>query len=388
MNPDVELDFATRCIHGGQSPDPATGAVVPPISLASTYAQDSPGVNKGYAYSRTGNPTRQAWERAVASLEGGKQAWAFSSGVAAAAAAIELIPSGSELIVQDNLYWGVLRLFKLVREESAGIKLTPVALGDLDALAGAVTPATKMLWVETPSNPMMKLVDLEAVARIAHAADALTVVDSTFASPFCQRPLELGFDIVMHSATKYLNGHSDVVGGLLVTRREDLIERLNLVQYAVGAIASPFDSYMVLRGLKTLAVRLERQCANARAIAEWLEKHPGVRRVHYPGLASHPGHELARRQMTGGFGGMLSVEIDADLAGARRFLGNLSLFTLAESLGGVESLIEHPGLMTHAALTAEERGRQGIADGLTRISVGIEKADDLIADLDAALKHV
>jgi cystathionine gamma-lyase len=382
------LAFATRCIHGGQSPDPATGAVMPPISLASTYAQESPGVHKGYAYSRTGNPTRQAWERAVASLEGGIAAWAFSSGVAAAAAAIELIPAGSELIVQDDLYWGVLRLFKRVREESAGIKLSAVALGNPHALADAVTPETKMVWVETPSNPMMKLVDLEAVARIAHSVGALAVVDSTFASPFCQRPLEFGFDLVMHSATKYLNGHSDVVGGVLATRREDLCERLNLLQYAVGAVASPFDSYMALRGLKTLALRLERQCASAQAIAEWLERHPKVSRVHYPGLPSHPQHAFARRQMTGGFGGMLSIEIDTDVAGARRFLENLMLFTLAESLGGVESLIEHPGLMTHAALPAEERRRQGIADGLARISVGIESADDLIADLEAALDRV
>ncbi len=388
MSPDVELDFATRCIHGGQAPDPATGAVVPPISLASTYAQESPGVNKGYAYSRTGNPTRQAWERAVASLEGGVAAWAFASGVAAAAAAIELIPSGSELIVQDNLYWGVLRLFKLVREESAGIRLTAVDCTYPDALADAITADTKMVWVETPSNPMMKLVDLEAVARIAHSAGALAVVDSTFASPYCQRPLELGFDIVMHSATKYLNGHSDVVGGVLATRREDLCKRLNLLQYAVGAVASPFDSYMALRGLKTLAVRLERQCASAQTIAEWLERHPKIRRVYYPGLASHPQRELARRQMPGGFGGMLSIEIDTDLAGARRFLENLTLFTLAESLGGVESLIEHPALMTHAALPAEERLRQGIGDGLARLSVGIENADDLIADLEAALELV
>ncbi|MGH8161579.1 MAG: trans-sulfuration enzyme family protein [Gammaproteobacteria bacterium] len=388
MNANTEPDFFTRCIHGGQSPDPATGAVMPPISLASTYAQKSPGVNKGYAYSRTANPTRQAWERAVASLEGGVAAWAFASGVAAVAAAVELLPAGSRVIVQDDLYWGVLRLFKLVREETANIRLTAVDLGNPNTLADAMTPDTRMVWVETPSNPMMKLVDLEAVARIAHSVDALSVVDSTFASPYCQRPLELGVDIVMHSATKYLNGHSDVVGGVLATRREDLCERLNLLQYAVGAVASPFDSYMALRGLKTLGVRLERQCASAQAIAERLEGHPKIRRVFYPGLPSHPQHELARRQMVGGFGGMLSADIDTDLTGARRFLESLTLFTLAESLGGVESLIEHPGLMTHAALPVDERRRQGIGDGLARISVGIEKADDLIADLESALECV
>ncbi|MGH8271643.1 MAG: trans-sulfuration enzyme family protein [Gammaproteobacteria bacterium] len=381
--------FSTLCVHGGQSPDPITGAVMPPISQASTYAQISPGKpHNGYEYSRTHNPTREAWQRAVASLEGGVGAWAFASGLAAAATALELLPVGSHVVVMDDLYYGIHRLFRQVRAPAAGLRITSADLSDPKALEAVIKPETRMVWVETPTNPMMKLADLSAIAEIAHAVGALTVVDNTFASPWCQRPLEHGFDIVLHSATKYLNGHSDMVGGVLVTRSEELAERLTFLQNAVGSVAGPFDSYLALRGVKTLALRMERHSSNAQAVAEFLEAHPKVRRVLYPGLASHPQHALAVRQMRGGFGGMLSAVLDTDIEGARRFLENVKLFTLAESLGGVESLIEHPGLMTHVALTAEERRGLGLDDGLVRISVGIEDANDLIADLDAALAAV
>jgi cystathionine gamma-lyase len=383
------MDFSTLCIHGGQSPDPQTGAVMPPISQASTYAQKSPGKpNHGYEYSRTHNPTREAWQRAVAALEGGIGAWAFASGLAAAANAMELIPANAHVVVMDDLYYGIHRLFRQVRTPGAGIEITSADLSDPKALERAIKPETKMVWVETPTNPMMKLADLDAIAKTAHSVGALAVVDNTFASPWCQRPLDHGFDVVLHSATKYLSGHSDMVGGVLVTRSEEIAERLGFLQNSIGAVAGPFDSYLALRGVKTLALRMERHCANARIIAEWLEAQPKVKRVFYPGLASHPQHELAKRQMTRGFGGMLSVVLDTDIEGARRFLENVKLFTLAESLGGVESLIEHPGLMTHMALKPEERRTLGVDDALVRISVGIEDANDLIADLDAALAAV
>lgn len=388
MNTPDNIRFSTLCIHGGQSPDPVTGAVMPPISLASTYAQASPGRHKGYEYSRTHNPTRQAWERAIAALEGGIGAWAFGSGLAAAGTALELLPAGSHLVVMDDLYCGIHRLFRQVRASSAGLRITSADLSDPKALEAVIQPDTRMVWVETPTNPMIKLADLSAIAGIAHSVGALTVVDNTFASPWCQRPLEHGFDIVLHSATKYLNGHSDMVGGVLVTGSEELAERLAFLQNAVGSVAGPFDSYLALRGVKTLALRMERHTSNAQAIAEWLEAHPKVRRVFYPGLASHPQHALARRQMHGGFGGMLSAVLDTDIEGARRFLESVKLFTLAESLGGVESLIEHPGLMTHMALSAEERRNLGLDDGLVRVSVGIEDVNDLIADLDTALQAV
>ncbi|MDN5863816.1 MAG: PLP-dependent aspartate aminotransferase family protein [Gammaproteobacteria bacterium] len=392
MNKDEsKFDFSTLCIHGGQSPEPVTGAVMPPISQASTYAQQSPGKpNHGYEYSRTHNPTREAWQRAVASIEGGAgtSAFAFASGLAAASVAVELIPAGSHVVVMDDLYWGIHRIFRLVRTESAGLRVVSADLSDPKNLEEAITPETKMVWVETPTNPMMKLADLSALAKIAQGVGALTVVDNTFASPWCQQPFDHGFDIVLHSATKYLNGHSDMVGGVLLTQKPELAERLTFLQNAVGSVAGPFDSYLALRGLKTLALRMERHCASAMKIARWLEAHPKVRAVHYPGLESHPQHELAKRQMTNGFGGMLSVTIDTDIEGARRFLESLEIFTLAESLGGVESLIEHPALMTHGAMAAEERGGLGISDGLARISVGIESADDLIADLDQALGRV
>lgn len=386
---DDQLDFSTLCIHGGQSPDPQTGAVMPPISQASTYAQSSPGQpNHGFEYSRTHNPTRNAWQAAIASLEGGIGAWAFASGLAAAANAMELIPAGSHVVVMDDLYYGIHRLFRGVRTPGAGLEITSADLSNPRNLEAAIKPETKMVWVETPTNPMMKLADLDAIAEIAHSVGALAVVDNTFASPYCQRPLEHGFDVVLHSATKYLSGHSDMVGGVLTTRSEEIAERLIFLQNAVGAVAGPFDSYLALRGVKTLALRMERHCASAMAIAEWLEKHPKVRRVFYPGLKSHPQHDLATRQMIRGYGGMLSAVIDTDIEGARRFLENVKLFTLAESLGGVESLIEHPGLMTHMALTPEERRTLGVDDALVRISVGIEDVNDLIADLDTALAAV
>ncbi len=389
MNAPDNARFSTLCVHGGQSPDPITGAVMPPISQASTYAQMSPGKPRnGYEYSRTHNPTREAWQRAVASLEGGIGAWAFASGLAAAATTLELLPAGSHVVVMDDLYYGIHRLFRQVRAPAAGLRITSADLSDPRALEAVIKPETRMVWVETPTNPMMKLADLSAIAEIAHAVGALTVVDNTFASPWCQRPLEHGFDIVLHSATKYLNGHSDMVGGVLVTQSKELAERLTFLQNAVGSVAGPFDSYLALRGVKTLALRMERHTSNAQTIAEWLEAHPKVRRVFYPGLASHPQHALAQRQMHGGFGGMLSAVLDTDIEGARRFLEHVKLFTLAESLGGVESLIEHPGLMTHMALTDEERRGLGLDDGLVRISVGIEDVNDLIADLDAALEAV
>lgn len=382
-------EFSTLCIHGGQSPDPQTGAVMPPISQASTYAQSSPGKpNQGYEYSRTHNPTREAWQRAVASLEGGVGAWAFASGLAAAANAMELVPAGSHIVVMDDLYYGIHRLFRGVRTPGAGLDITSTDLSDSRNLQEAIKPDTKMVWVETPTNPMMKLADLEAIAGIAHSVGALAVVDNTFASPYCQRPLDHGFDVVLHSATKYLSGHSDMVGGVLVTRSEEIAERLAFLQNAVGAVAGPFDAYLALRGVKTLSLRMERHCANAMRMAEWLERHPKVKRVNYPGLESHPQHALAKRQMMRGYGGMLSATLDTDIEGARRFLENVELFTLAESLGGVESLIEHPGLMTHMALTAGERQSLGVDDALVRISVGVEDGDDLIADLDGALEKV
>ncbi len=392
MSKDVsKLDFSTLCIHGGQAPDPVTGAVMPPISQASTYAQASPGKPRnGYEYSRTHNPTREAWQRAVAAIEGGEKsrAFAFASGLAAASVAVELLPVGAHVVVMDDLYWGIHRIFRLVRTPSAGLHVVSADLSDPRNLEAVITPETEMVWVESPTNPMMKLADLSALAEIAHGAGALAVVDNTFASPWCQQPFDHGFDLVLHSATKYLSGHSDMVGGVLVAQRRDLIERLTFLQNAVGSVAGPFDAYLALRGLKTLALRMERHCANAMTIARWLEAHPKVREVHYPGLASHPQHELAKRQMTHGFGGMLSAVLDTDLAGARRFLERLKIFTLAESLGGVESLIEHPALMTHSAMSAEERRALGIEDGLVRISAGIENVDDLIADFDAALETV
>lgn len=381
--------FSTLCIHAGQSPDPATGAVMPPISQSSTYVQASPGVHRGFEYSRSHNPTRFAWERCVAALESGTRAWAFASGMAASATALELLDSGSHVIVGEDLYGGSYRLFAGVRERSAGLSFSYVDLRDPQNIVRAIRPNTRMVWVETPTNPMLRLADLPAIAAIARTHGLLSAADNTFASPFLQRPLEQGFDLVLHSATKYLNGHSDMVGGVVVVGDNAAVsDRLRFLQNAVGSVAGPFDAYLALRGVKTLALRMQRHCANALELAGWLEHHPKVERVHYPGLPSHPQHALARRQMPRGFGGMITIELRADLAGAHRFLSGTAIFALAESLGGVESLIGHPPTMSHGSMPAPERVRLGITDNLCRLSVGIEDVDDLRADLDAALARV
>jgi cystathionine gamma-lyase len=385
MNRPNQLDFATRCVHAGQAPDPTTGAVMMPIYATSTYVQQSPGVHKGYDYARTKNPTRMAFERCVADLESGSAGFAFASGLAAIATMLECLDHGSHVIAVDDLYGGSRRLFERVRKRSAGLEFTYLDLTDPDALQEAIRPATRLIWVESPTNPLLKLVDLERVAAIARRRGIWTAADNTFASPYIQRPLEHGFDLVVHSTTKYLNGHSDMVGGVAVVgENAALSEQLTFLQNAVGAIQGPFDSFLALRGLKTLALRMERHCASALKIAEWLERHPKVRRVHYPGLPSHPQHALARRQMHG-FGGMIAAELNGDLGETKRFLERCRLFALAESLGGVESLIEHPALMTHGSVPPDVRATLGIGDGLVRLSVGIEDADDLIADLAAAL---
>ena len=410
----AKQSFATRTIHAGQSPDPSTGAIMPPIYATSTYVQSSPGVHKGLDYGRSHNPTRFAFERCVADLESGAQAFAFASGLAAIATVLELVDAGSHVVASDDLYGGTYRLFERVRTRSAGTRFSFVDLSDLKALRAAITPQTRVLWVETPSNPLLKLADLAALAQIAREHNLIAVADNTFASPWVQRPLELGFDIVVHSTTKYLNGHSDVIGGVAIVgtepRQKEWRERLEFLQNAVGAIAGPFDSFLALRGVKTLALRMERHCSNALALAQWLEAQPKVARVRYPGLESHPQHALARRQMlgqggtgggaaggstggctgggTGGYGGMISLDLKTDLAGARRFLEAVRIFSLAESLGGVESLIEHPAIMTHATIPAETRAKLGIGDALVRLSVGVEDLGDLRADLAQALAIV
>jgi len=381
----------TRVIHGGQAPEPATGAVMPPIFATSTFRQDSPGVHKGLDYGRSHNPTRWALERCVADIEGGRAAFAFASGLAAIAAVLELLPAGSHIVAGDDMYGGTYRLFERVRRDSAGLTFTYVDMADPDALAAAVKPETRMVWVETPTNPMLKLADLSAIAALCHARGLLSVCDNTFASPINQRPLAHGFDIVVHSTTKYMNGHSDVIGGVAVVGAGDaqtgLAEKLGFIQNAVGAIQGPFDSFLVLRGIKTLALRVERSSGNALLLAQWLEQQPHVRKVHYPGLESHPQHALARNQMHG-FGGIVSIDLDTDIDGARRFLEACEVFTLAESLGGVESLIEHPALMTHASIPPERRAQLGIGDGLIRLSVGIEHIDDQREDLRRALAAI
>jgi len=379
------LDFATRCIHAGQEPDPTTGAVMMPIYATSTYVQQSPGVNKGYDYARTKNPTRMAFERCIADLEGGSAAFAFASGLAAISTSLECLDQGSHVISVDDLYGGSRRLFERVRKRSMGIEVSYLDLSDPDAIEAEIRPNTRLVWVETPTNPLLKLVDLERVAAIAKKRGIWASADNTFASPYVQRPLEHGFDLVVHSTTKYLNGHSDMVGGVaVVADNAELSERLKFLQNAVGAIQGPFDSFLALRGLKTLALRMERHCTSGLKIAAWLERHPKVRRVFYPGLASHPQHALAKKQMHA-FGGMISAELEGTLDDARRFLERCQLFALAESLGGVESLIEHPALMTHGSVPVDVRAALGISDTLVRLSVGIEDPDDLIADLDAAL---
>jgi cystathionine gamma-lyase len=378
--------FATRVIHGGQSPDPLTGAVMPPIYATSTYVQSSPGVNKGYDYSRTRNPTRDALQAAVANLEGGIAGFAFASGMATTSTVLELIDSGSHIVAMHDLYGGSYRLFENVRKRSAGLDVSLVDLTNPAALEAAIRPNTRLLWVETPTNPLLKLVDLSAVAAIARKHGLISVCDNTFATPFVQRPLEHGFDIVVHSATKYLNGHSDCVGGVAVVgNNAPLKERLAYLQNALGAVAGPFDAFLILRGIKTLALRMERHCANALAIAQFLEKHPKVERVYYPGLESHPQHALAKRQMTGGYGGIVTAVLRGTIDDARRVLERCHLFSLAESLGGVESLIEHPGLMTHASIPAAMRASLGISDTLIRLSVGVEDVSDLVTELRQAL---
>jgi cystathionine gamma-lyase len=389
------MKFETQVIHAGQEPDPRTGAVMTPIYATSTYAQSSPGEHKGYDYARTRNPTRDALEACLAALEGGSAGFAFASGMAAIGTVLELLDSGSHVVAMNDLYGGSYRILERVRKRSADITTTFTDLSDPGNFERNLKPNTRMVWVESPTNPLLKIVDLEAVAAIARRHKLVSVCDNTFASPWIQRPLELGFDIVVHSTTKYLNGHSDVIGGVAIVgaepRQAAWREQLGFLQNAVGAIAGPFDSFLALRGVKTLALRMERHCNNALALALWLQSHPKVARVHYPGLPSHPQHALARRQMLaggGGYGGMVTLELATDLAGARRFLERCEVFALAESLGGVESLIEHPAIMTHATIPPEQRARLGIGDALVRLSVGIEDEADLRADLERALAAI
>ena len=380
--------FATRCVHAGQSPDPTTGAVMMPIYATSTYVQQSPGVHKGYEYARSQNPTRMAFERCVADLENGTAGFAFASGLAAISTILECLDHGAHIVATDDIYGGTRRLFTRVRNRSAGLETSFVDLSDLDAIETAIRPETKMIWVETPTNPLLKLADLTRIAEIARKHGIIAVADNTFASPYIQRPIEHGFDISVHSTTKYLNGHSDMVGGLAVVGdNAELRDKLGFLQNAIGGIQGPFDSFLALRGVKTLSLRMERQSASALKIAQWLETHPKVKRVIYPGLASHPQHALAKAQMRA-FGGMISAELKTDLDGAKAFLERTELFALAESLGAIESLIEHPGIMTHGSVPPEVRAELGITDGFIRLSVGIEDADDLIADLDGAFAAI
>ncbi len=381
----LKLGLGTRAIHAGQQPDPSTGAIMVPIYATSTYVQKSPGVHQGYEYSRTQNPTRMAYERCVADLEGGSAGFAFASGLAAAATVLDLLDSGSHVIAMDDLYGGTYRLFERVRKRSAGLDFTFIDLNDTAALKSAIKPSTKMIWAETPTNPMLKLVDLDKLGAFAKKHGLILVVDNTFCSPMLQRPLEFGAHLVLHSATKYLNGHSDMVGGVVVAGDEEMAKQMAFVQNSVGAVAGPFDSFLAMRGLKTLHLRMRAHCESARELAGWLEKHPAIDRVIYPGLKSHPQHALAKKQMDG-YGGIISAEVKGGLGKARRMLERCKLFSLAESLGGVESLIEHPAIMTHASVPAANRKRLGISDGLIRLSVGVEDVEDLRAELEAALR--
>jgi cystathionine gamma-lyase len=383
-NKNNTLGLGTRAIHAGQHPDPSTGAIMTPIYATSTYVQASPGKHKGYEYSRTQNPTRMAYERCVADLEGGVAGFAFASGLAAAATVLDMLDSGSHVIAMDDLYGGTYRLFERVRRRSAGLDFSFIDLNDTDALKAALKPNTRMIWAETPTNPMLKLVDLDKVARFAKKHGLILVVDNTFCSPMLQRPLEHGADLVLHSATKYLNGHSDMVGGVVVAGNRELAEQMGFLQNSVGAVGGPFDSFLAMRGLKTLHLRMKAHCEGAMELARWLEKHPAIEKVIYPGLKSHSQHALAKRQMDG-FGGIISVEVKGGLKPARRMLERCELFALAESLGGVESLIEHPAIMTHASVPAANRRRLGISDGLVRLSVGVEDISDLRAELASAL---
>ncbi|MBB5877167.1 cystathionine gamma-synthase [Xanthomonas sp. 3498] len=382
------LALATLAIHGGQHPDPSTGAVMPPIYATSTYAQSSPGEHQGFEYSRTHNPTRFAYERCVAALEGGSRGFAFASGMAATATVIELLDSGSHVIAMDDLYGGSYRLFERVRKRTAALEFGFVDLTDPAAFEAAIRPTTKMVWIETPTNPMLKIVDIAAIAAIARKHGLLVVVDNTFASPLLQRPLALGADIVVHSATKYLNGHSDMVGGMAVVGdNAELAEQLAFLQNSVGGVQGPFDSFLALRGLKTLPLRMRAHCDNALALAQWLETHPAVEKVIYPGLPSHPQHALAGRQMAG-YGGIVSIVLKGGFDAAKRFCERTRLFTLAESLGGVESLVNHPAVMTHASVPVQRRDQLGISDALVRLSVGVEDVGDLRHDLEQALAPV
>jgi cystathionine gamma-lyase len=378
------LGLGTRAIHAGQHPDPSTGAIMTPIYATSTYVQESPGKHKGYEYSRTQNPTRMAYERCVADLEGGMAGFAFASGLAAAATILDLLDSGSHVIAMDDLYGGTYRLFEKVRRRSAGLDFSFLDLNDSAAMKAALKPNTRMIWAETPTNPMLKLVDLARVAAFAKKHGLILVVDNTFCSPMIQRPLEYGADLVLHSATKYLNGHSDMVGGIVVAGSKELAESMGFLQNSVGAVAGPFDAFLAMRGLKTLHLRMKAHCESALELAKWLEKHPAVERVIYPGLKSHPQHALAKRQMNG-FGGIITIEVKGGLKKAKRMLERCELFALAESLGGVESLIEHPAIMTHASVPVANRKRLGISDGLIRLSVGVEDLADLRAELSYAL---
>jgi len=378
------LGLGTRAIHAGQHPDPSTGAIMTPIYATSTYVQSSPGKHQGYEYSRTQNPTRMAYERCVADLEGGVAGFAFGSGLGGASTVLDLLDSGDHVIAMDDLYGGTYRLFERVRRRSAGLDFTFLDLNDAAALKAALKPNTKMIWAETPTNPMLKLVDLAKLSAFAKKHGLILVVDNTFCSPMLQRPIEYGADLVLHSATKYLNGHSDMVGGIVVAASDEMAERMGFLQNSVGAVAGPFDSFLAMRGLKTLHLRMKAHCESALDIARWLEKHPAIERVIYPGLKSHPQHALARRQMDG-FGGIISAEVKGGIRAARKMLERCEIFALAESLGGVESLIEHPGIMTHASIPPATRKRLGISDGLIRLSVGVEDVEDLRSELSRAL---
>jgi cystathionine gamma-lyase len=381
-------DIATRTIHAGQEPDPSTGAIMTPIYATSTYVQESPGRHKGYDYARSINPTRLAYKRCVADLESGTRGWAFASGLAAMATALDALDSGSHIVVSDDLYGGTFRLFEKVRRRSANLDFTFVDLTDASQFEKSIKQNTRMVWIETPSNPLLMVIDLEETAKIAREKKIISVSDNTFATPWMQRPIESGFDRVVHSATKYLTGHSDMVGGVIVVgENKELADQIAFLQNSVGAIAGPFDSFLALRGLKTLALRMERHCSNALEIARWLEEQSQVRSVHYPGLKTHSQHDLARQQMRG-FGGMVTIILKTDLEGTRRFLENTHLFSLAESLGGVESLINHPAIMTHGSIPKEMREKLGITDSLVRLSVGVESVRDLIDDLQFAFEAI
>jgi cystathionine beta-lyase len=388
MDETKQFSLETRVIHGGQEADPLTGAVMPPIYATSTYAQSSPGKHKGFEYSRTHNPTRFAFERCAANLESGARGFAFASGLAAISTVLELLKPGDHVIVSDDVYGGSYRLFERVRKHSAGLEFSFVDFTDLQQINAALKNNTRMIWVESPSNPMLKVFDLKAIAQFAKQHSLISVADNTFATPILQRPLELGFDLVVHSVTKYMNGHSDVIGGVAIVGDDaPLAEKMAFLQNSVGAIMDPFSSFLALRGLKTLAVRMQKHCENALEISEWLSQHPKVAKVIYPGLNSHPQHSLAQKQMSA-FGGMISVVLKCSLQETIQVLERCRIFTLAESLGGVESLIEHPAIMTHASIPKEEREKLGISDSLVRLSVGIESAKDLISDLEQALKAV